>query len=313
VGTELIFSSAYAETTLSPLKQIQSGIQPQDVKCKADLVLVIRPESISPACVTSTTSTRLLLQGWITPEKFMMLHTNQKKLETVNEAAYNNKNSSAFSQNTDSTNHTSNVLLFNHISNATNTIDQTINETYIYKLYQESYVNGTVPQLAQAFVKPLPELKVNYTESSTEPNIIKILFIGMTPNQLKVGGIPVFTFTYQNISNKTYYGVVGCSISILGVTIIPQDDVTVGFPMERLPTCSVSSGPLLHPNQIDTERGYPNPFIQDETTLHLFSYGFYQIMKPDLLHVTLTLLLSEDSTGKHPFVETVQFNVNATQ
>lgn len=48
-----------------PLKQVQSGILPKDVKCKQNLILVIKTENGSPACVKQTSVTRLLAHGWV--------------------------------------------------------------------------------------------------------------------------------------------------------------------------------------------------------------------------------------------------------
>lgn len=50
---------------VSPLKQVQSGILPKDVKCKQNLILVIKTENSSPACVKQTSVTRLLANGWV--------------------------------------------------------------------------------------------------------------------------------------------------------------------------------------------------------------------------------------------------------
>ncbi|NHH97197.1 hypothetical protein DYY66_2476 [Candidatus Nitrosotalea sp. FS] len=50
---------------MSPLKQVQSGILSKDVKCKQNLILVIKTENSSPACVKQTSVTRLLAHGWV--------------------------------------------------------------------------------------------------------------------------------------------------------------------------------------------------------------------------------------------------------
>jgi plastocyanin len=49
---------------IAPLKQIKSGISVDDIKCSADLVLVIKTEDSSPACVKSDTATKLFARGW---------------------------------------------------------------------------------------------------------------------------------------------------------------------------------------------------------------------------------------------------------
>jgi hypothetical protein len=48
----------------SPLQQVQSGLSPQDVKCNEGLVLIIKTEDGSPACVTQSTADALITRGW---------------------------------------------------------------------------------------------------------------------------------------------------------------------------------------------------------------------------------------------------------
>lgn len=48
----------------SPLQQVQAGISPQDVKCNENLVLIIKTEDGSPACVKQTTADALISRGW---------------------------------------------------------------------------------------------------------------------------------------------------------------------------------------------------------------------------------------------------------
>src|SRR5579885_334931 len=50
--------------TLSPLKQFQSGIKPEYVKCNQDLHLIIKAEDGSFACVTIETGKHLVYRGW---------------------------------------------------------------------------------------------------------------------------------------------------------------------------------------------------------------------------------------------------------
>lgn len=60
-------ASVYAQQPsilLSPLKQIKLGIIPQDVKCKVDLVLIIKKENGLPACVRPDTVIKLVIRGW---------------------------------------------------------------------------------------------------------------------------------------------------------------------------------------------------------------------------------------------------------
>jgi plastocyanin len=52
------------QVILSPLKQIKSGKSLGNVQCDTDLVLVIKTEDSSPACVKSDTATKLFARGW---------------------------------------------------------------------------------------------------------------------------------------------------------------------------------------------------------------------------------------------------------
>lgn len=53
-----------SQITLAPLKQIKSGVSVDNVQCSIDLVLVIKTEDGSPACVKSDTATKLSARGW---------------------------------------------------------------------------------------------------------------------------------------------------------------------------------------------------------------------------------------------------------
>jgi plastocyanin/predicted secreted protein len=53
-----------SQITLAPLKQIKSGVSVDNVHCDVDLVLVIKTEDGSPACVKSDTATKLFARGW---------------------------------------------------------------------------------------------------------------------------------------------------------------------------------------------------------------------------------------------------------
>ena len=84
VGTGLVFTNIYAqEILLSPLKQVQSGISPQNVKCKDGLILVIRPESESPACVKHDTVEKLITRGWMTLNADITNENNAAMIETL--------------------------------------------------------------------------------------------------------------------------------------------------------------------------------------------------------------------------------------
>jgi hypothetical protein len=51
----------------SPLKQLKSGIQPANIVCQNDFVLIHKSNSSTVACVTSTTADRLIKIGWGNP------------------------------------------------------------------------------------------------------------------------------------------------------------------------------------------------------------------------------------------------------
>ncbi|MDH2908321.1 MAG: hypothetical protein PXX83_09540 [Candidatus Nitrosotalea sp.] len=56
-------SSTIASVIPSPLKQFQSGIKTENVKCNPDLILAIKLD-YSPACVKESSATSLFLRGW---------------------------------------------------------------------------------------------------------------------------------------------------------------------------------------------------------------------------------------------------------
>src|SRR2546425_1505624 len=58
------FADDQAVIALTPLKQIKSGILARDVQCSQGLILVLKSENDSPACVKETSFTKLLSRGW---------------------------------------------------------------------------------------------------------------------------------------------------------------------------------------------------------------------------------------------------------
>lgn len=50
----------------SPLKQLEAGIKPLDVKCREGFLLVTKHDNGSPACVTTSTAVVLAERGWTT-------------------------------------------------------------------------------------------------------------------------------------------------------------------------------------------------------------------------------------------------------
>lgn len=98
----------------SPLKQFQSGVAAKDVHCSDDLILVIKAEDGSPACVKPDNANILIKRGWA-------------------ESAINDAEISAFRTNTSNSNFTINYIitegnriLDTNITNDTNTISLAI-------------------------------------------------------------------------------------------------------------------------------------------------------------------------------------------
>lgn len=58
-------SEPSADPFFSPLLQIKSGTNPEQVSCKPNLVLVIKSANNMPACVTHDSAYRMVKQGWI--------------------------------------------------------------------------------------------------------------------------------------------------------------------------------------------------------------------------------------------------------
>src|SRR5437879_2000479 len=154
-----------AQTFLSPLKQLESGIKIQDIKCKEGLVLIIKESNVNPSCVKPTSEQRLLSHGWIIP-KFEAMQVNHN--ETVNTVINEN-----VMPTVNSTNNTTGI---------NDTDNGTITESMIDKWYHEMYVGNRDPNHKISGGMPLPILQVTPTISSTNPNSIKILMIGMSPN-----------------------------------------------------------------------------------------------------------------------------------
>ncbi|MDH2908313.1 MAG: hypothetical protein PXX83_09500 [Candidatus Nitrosotalea sp.] len=77
------------ETPLLPLQQFKLGVESYAVQCTPDLKLLVRSENDFPACVKSSSITRLLAQGWKLPENtsFQNIQTQfQSKIITKENA-----------------------------------------------------------------------------------------------------------------------------------------------------------------------------------------------------------------------------------
>jgi len=267
--------NANVQTIQSPLKQLEAGIKIQDVKCKEELVLVIKESTSQPSCVKPTSEQRLLAHGWIIP-----------KFETTQITNNNNSKSVIVHENT----------------TPSNTVNQ--NQTYypVYQSHRYATVKvsdlppiSEIPPIPAVSTTPLTQITEPTTINYSNPNATKILFVGMSPNPLKVGDIPRFTVTYQNTSGKPLYGFNGGGWNLSKV--VSSSNVQAIHRYD-LPTWSQGSE-VIEPNQIITEEAG--------------SYDYYKIIQSGLVHVTLTLKLSNSPYYHGINIDTIQFDVNATQ
>jgi hypothetical protein len=195
IGLTILSASTYAQDmTLSPLKQVQEGVAPQDVKCSQDLKLVINQFNSEPACTNQSHVARLLSVGWITQEKFVTLHPfiNQTKIGTI-------------SQRVTANNEISNTNLLN----------------------LKKIINSNIPNNATNAINSiqLPNSISLPTISSSEPVSVKLLSIGMFPNLLKIGDFLQINATFQNISGNSFYINGGCRDTTLFSSITPASNV----------------------------------------------------------------------------------------
>lgn len=54
------------DLTNSPYAQLRQGVEPQDIRCKNDLILITKHDG-TPACVFPETKTKLIERGWAIP------------------------------------------------------------------------------------------------------------------------------------------------------------------------------------------------------------------------------------------------------
>ena len=52
------------DSSMSPLKQIQAGILPDDVACRTGFELILKSSTGNPACVLPSTASKLVSVGW---------------------------------------------------------------------------------------------------------------------------------------------------------------------------------------------------------------------------------------------------------
>lgn len=63
-STEIKLQESINKPTLSPLKQLQSGISSQHIQCDIELELIFKSSDGSPACVKTGTKIKLVERGW---------------------------------------------------------------------------------------------------------------------------------------------------------------------------------------------------------------------------------------------------------
>jgi hypothetical protein len=307
----IAFSNVYAQQELSPLKQFKSGVMIQDIKCNESFVLIVKVADGYPACVKPTSVSRLSAHGWITIEKFETIHPILQQNQT---GIYFPRNINTTSLINSTTKNATNEPI--HILGSINTSNSVQNQSMLNysdcTSYFPIFLDNSSSEIYPHSVKPLPPVTVNLTVTSTEADKIKILEIGMCPTQLKVGDKPHFTLTYQNISNKqlSHYDIHPYS-HLLVYTISPPDKVE-----EHI----FSGGPavglaqfvgLILPNQIVIDPAKGAGMLNGDIKTILFGpSGEYQITNSGLLTVTMYLGLIDEP---HDLVDTIQFNVNATQ
>jgi hypothetical protein len=52
------------DEVMTPLKQVESGVAPEDVECSSEMELLIKSSNGSPACIKTATAERLIHLGW---------------------------------------------------------------------------------------------------------------------------------------------------------------------------------------------------------------------------------------------------------
>jgi hypothetical protein len=174
-----------------------------------------------------------------------------------------------------------------------------------------------------------PPITVTPIISSTHPALVKIISVGMCPEQLKVGDMTSFSISLKNISDKPllFHGHNFNSFNLL-YTISPQDSV------QEIPSCT---SPYCGEGADWDAPIFPNEQIS-LGALSAHQWGAYKIMKPGMLTVTMNLnysipkgdltdlqknvtvedykvrvFMHMEKYGTTQVSDTMQFKVNATQ
>lgn len=139
----------------------------------------------------------------------------------------------------------------------------------------------------------------NMTISMTKSEI-KILSIAMSPNHLKVGDVPKFTVTFQNISNKEILqNMVGCGTN-------PSLHWEI-YPPSSVQTQSIGNGGLTCSPIIKNVKSNETSIASGYATGNVL----YQITQTGELNVILRMHLEDGSISG--VESTMKFNVNVTQ
>ena len=135
----------------------------------------------------------------------------------------------------------------------------------------------------------------------------------MSPNPLKVGDKPQFTVTYQNISDKPITHPLEHMCCLwMAYSISPTDKVQEKIFEEGTLNLMADGFKDLQPNQIVTDPGLGSsgPVDSSVRAWQSPSHAEYQITKPGMITVTMNMWMAVDSAD---LIDTIQFNVNATQ
>lgn len=78
VNIPMIFSEV--PSLMYPLQQLRQGVLPENITCNQDLHLLIKSSDNTPACVTSSSISRLVSQGWIVAPETTPFNQNNTTL-----------------------------------------------------------------------------------------------------------------------------------------------------------------------------------------------------------------------------------------
>jgi hypothetical protein len=140
----LIPVTSFAQEKIpSPLKQIQSGVMPQDVKCNEGFVLIMKTSDSSSACVKLQTAQKLVERGWgVLPSQTIPQSGNLENYKTENLTLYVSDQSEIISP-VDITIHIDGKLVVQGNFNFSSSFDGVTFGGHINIPYQLSLKDGT--------------------------------------------------------------------------------------------------------------------------------------------------------------------------